>query len=173
MATDLNSLMEYVKKGDETAFEQLYLSTKKQLFFTLLAIVKDYRLAEDLMQDTYIKLRLNPEGYRANTNALGYILTVGRNLALNEYNRRKREVATDFTDKEYMLGDYTINGDVTTINYILKLLDVDEREIVILYTISGFKHNEIARITGKPLGTVLWMYSKAMKKLRKKLKEEE
>ena len=49
----------------------------------------------------------------------------------------------------------------------LKNLSDEERQIVMLHAVSGFKHREIARLLEMPLSTVLSKYNRAMKKLRK------
>ncbi|MFA7417825.1 MAG: sigma-70 family RNA polymerase sigma factor, partial [Acholeplasma sp.] len=52
---------------------------------------------------------------------------------------------------------------------ILDLLDEIEKEVVTLHIINDLKFREIAKILKKPLGTVLWIYNKAIKKLRDKV----
>ena len=60
----------------------------------------------------------------------------------------------------------------TEINNILKELDDISREIVVLHTINDLKFKEIAKIVDKPLGTVLWIYNKAIKDLKRKVGAE-
>lgn len=47
----------------------------------------------------------------------------------------------------------------------------DEREILLLHALSGFKHREIAELTKRPLSTILSKYHRALKKMRAALKE--
>jgi RNA polymerase sigma-70 factor (ECF subfamily) len=54
----------------------------------------------------------------------------------------------------------------------LTILDIEEREIILLHAISGFKHREIAGNLGISLGTVLSKYHRGLNKLRKYLKEQ-
>lgn len=174
MATNLNLLMEYVKNGDEDAFEEIYCLFKDRVFYTILAILKDYHLSEDIMQDVFIRIRQNIQSYIKGTNAAAWIITIARNTALNEYKRRLKETPVDISQSEYLFDSYTIDNKGTPLlNEMLKTLDVREREIVTLYVIGGFKHHEIAKIVSRPLGTVLWLYNKAIKKLRKELGKEE
>lgn len=56
---------------------------------------------------------------------------------------------------------------------VLSRLSVEERQIVILHSVEGFKHREIAQILDLPLGTALSKYHRALSKLRKMLEEEE
>ena len=57
MQKNLDELLERIKRGDEEAFGELYRQTSRQVFAYLLTIVDEYHTAEDLTQDTYIKIR--------------------------------------------------------------------------------------------------------------------
>jgi RNA polymerase sigma-70 factor (ECF subfamily) len=163
-----------MQQGSEDAFEMVYHLTKKQVFFTIYAIVKDYGLAEELMQDTYIKIRQNCATYQKNTNAKAWIVRIARNLAINAYHKRKKELITDEVENDYLFQNS--NEETLLNNMLLKQLllhlQVDERQVVILHTL-GYKHREIATTLKKPLGTVLWLYNKAIKKLSKEVQSNE
>lgn len=170
----LDEKMLLLQRGDETAFEEIYDETRKGLFSFILSICKNYHTAEDVMQTTYIRLRLSIATYRAGSNALAWLYTIAKNLTLNEINKRKREVFSDFDDSDSKFGEYTMDDNLTgsVFEVMNKTLNEDERQIVSLYLISGFKHREIAEIMGKPLGTVLWSYRNALGKIRKQLEKE-
>ena len=51
-------------------------------------------------------------------------------------------------------------------------LDTEEREIVLLHVVSDTKFKDIAQILGKPLGTVLWLYNRAIRKMRQDVGKE-
>ncbi|MBO6061992.1 MAG: RNA polymerase sigma factor, partial [Clostridia bacterium] len=53
----------------------------------------------------------------------------------------------------------------------LKTLSEDERQVILLHAVSGFKHRETASLLGLPLGSVLSLHSRARKKLKKHLQE--
>jgi len=166
----LEKSMQQMQTGNEQAFERVYNLTKKTVFFVILSIIKDYQLAEELMQDTYIKIRKNICSYKENTNALAWITVLARNTALNAYNKRKKEVITDEEDNEFLFHNNTENDllDNMLLKKLLTKLQFDERQVVILHTL-GYKHKEIAKHLKKPLGTVLWIYSKAIKKMKKEV----
>ena len=54
----------------------------------------------------------------------------------------------------------------------LNTLDFEERQIVILHSLTGMKHREIAEILDLPTGTVLSKYNRSIKKLRRELEEK-
>lgn len=170
----LEENMQKMQMGDEEAFEVVYNLTKKQVFFTIYAIIKDYGLAEELMQDTYIKIRQNISKYHLNTNANAWIVYIARNLSINAYHKRKRETITDELENEFLF--HSSNEETMLNNLLLKklltLLNVDERQVMMLHTL-GYKHREIATQINKPIGTVLWLYNKAIKKLNKEVVKNE
>ncbi len=155
------------KNRDYTHFDAFYDMTNRKVFFTIVGIVKDQMIAEDLMQDTYMQFLKKIDDINPKQNPIAYLVTIGRNNALNHYTKFKREVKGDEIF-ETIASDEVIKDDVD-IYQLLSLLDRDEREIVVLHTINGFKFREVADVMEKPLGTILWLHKKAMDKLKNKL----
>ena len=170
----LDSLIARIKeKGDENAFAEFYELTEKSLFSFLLSIVRKKEVAEDLMQDTYVRFRHNVHSYKAG-NPTAYLIQIGKNMAYNHVKRAKYETATDFSEWEPVSHEKSVEdlADTTVTDAMKKVLTTDEAQIVMLYVVAGFKHREIAEIVGKPIGTVLWTYNNSLKKLKKYLKED-
>lgn len=94
---------------------------------------------------------------------------MAHNIAINHYNKEKRLVHNDLVF-DYIKDD-TKEEFSTDIEVVEMLKDLDQlsKEIVILHVINELKFKEIANIVDKPLGTVLWIYNKAMKQLRRKV----
>lgn len=173
MDNNLERLIKRLKSGDEEAFDQIYSLTYRKIYFLVLPIIKDKSLAEDIMQDTYLKFLEKLYDYKAR-NSLAYILTIARNLAINMYNKRKREFKVD---------DYTLEGfsylehiefKVETRELIkegLSVLNETEKNIFLLHNIENLPHREIALILDKPIGTITWTYQQALRKMRKKIKD--
>ncbi|MDR3216642.1 MAG: RNA polymerase sigma factor [Clostridiaceae bacterium] len=172
---ELDKQMCLLQQGDENAFEVIYSETKRGLFSFIFSICKNYHTAEDLMQSAYIKLRASVGGYTPGSNALAWLFTIAKNLTLNELQRRKREVYSEFDAGSFELGHYTIDDKLPgqLLTTIMNTLSESESQIVLLHLVSGYKHREIAEMTGRPLGTVLWAYRNAIQKLQKVLKREE
>lgn len=171
---ELDKQMLLLQQGDEQAFEVIYNETKRGLFSFILSICKNYHTAEDIMQTTYIRLRSAISSYQAGSNALAWLYTIAKNLTLNELKKEKREVFSNFDDNDGKFGEYTLDDKISgpVFDLMTKFLTQDERQIVSLYLISGFKHREIAEMLNKPLGTVLWSYRNALSKLKKELEKE-
>ena len=170
---ELDREMLKLQQGNETAFENIYNDTKRGLFAFLLSMTRDYHLAEDMMQTSYIRLRTTISQYRAGSNAYAWLYTIAKNVTINEINRRKRESVTDTTDDDGRFGSYDMEeADSPVTKAMNKVLSDEERQIVTLHVISGFKHREIAETLEKSLGTVLWAYNNALAKIKKELQKE-
>ena len=151
-------------------FDTFYSLTKQQVFFAIYAIVKDQSVAEDLLQDTYMRFLEKIDHFKDGHNPVSYMTSIGRNLAINYYNQKKKEIVSD--DYIDMIPSPEVETeDDPDILALLDLLTQDEREIVVMHVINDLKFREIAEVTQKPLGTVLWIYNKAMKYLKEKVGE--
>ena len=166
---NIDDIINELRVANYAHFDEFYNSTKKNVFFSIAAIVKDNSTIDDLMQDTYIKFLENISKYQSKTSINAYLSTIAHNIAINYYNREKRLVH----DEEVI--DYISDDTKKKNNYeeiealeLLKSLDPVSKEIVVLHTINDLKFKEIANIVNKPLGTVLWIYNKALKELKKK-----
>lgn len=176
---DKKLLDEYLiklKRGDNDAFDGIYHLTKRGVFSLVLSIVKNPYAAEDIMQDTYLKIKEKILYYKDGTNGYAWILTIARNLCLNYLNKNNKIDVLDTTEHEYLTAvtDKNFEKDDMPIFKIAKNhLNDFELQVVILYSVYGYKHREIANALNKPLGSVLWTYNNAIKKLQKVLKKED
>ncbi|TVP85882.1 MAG: RNA polymerase sigma factor [Acholeplasmataceae bacterium] len=167
----IKEIVKQLKVQDQRQFDIFYDATKKAVFYAVAGIIRDENLIEDIMQETYMKFLSNIDKVDENGNVVAYLSMIARNLALDMYNRRKREVyGDDLMDQMPDLRPEPEPDDQEVFK-ILDLLDDDAKEIVILHVINELKFREIAVIVDKPLGTVLWKYNKAIKTLKGKVGE--
>ena len=166
-------LLERIKNHDDEAFVILYEDTKYSVFSIIYAIVKNRHVTEDLMQDTYMKMLQKIHQYNGRVKFSTWLLTIAKNLAIDHYRRHSKSITLDIQEQEYLFPhhDDKLDEKMESEMY-LNVLDDEERQIVILKVVSDLKHHEIAKIVGKPIGTVMWIYQKAIKKMQR-LKEEE
>ena len=94
------------------------------------------------------------------------MLQIVKNLALDELRRRKRERERLADADKADSASYEFSEN-TALEYMMRSLNGEEREIVLLHVFWGYKHREIAKKLNLPLGTVTWRYNKAIKKLEK------
>lgn len=178
---ELDYLFTKLMHGDESAFEKIYLETRKGVFSFIYSICKNYATSEDLMQDTYIRVRAAINTYKPGSNGLAWLFTIAKNLTLNELNKQKKVTPTDIEDPTFKAPEQYVqdtdgtddDDDDSLIKLANKVLKDEERQIVMLHVVSDMKHREIADMLGKPLGTVLWAYRNALKKLKDAYEKEE
>lgn len=162
---EMKIIIKELKENNLENFDKFYELTKRQLFVAIMPILKNRENVEDIMQDTYMRFLQNIHKYKENTNVVAFIVTIGRNLAINQYNKAKREQNYDLSQYHKELS----NKDTPLMDLVYETLEKEELEVFILHVIDELKHREIAKIMKKPLGTITWLYNKAIKKLKKKI----
>jgi len=162
----LESSMQKLKQGDIKALDEIFRITSDVVYIMAYSILKNKERAEDIVQDTYIRVYKKIHKYNPNTNAAGWICRIARNLSCDEYVRR-RDISLEVFEGNLL--DSHASERLTESVYLKTVFDTlnqDEREVVALFAVGSFKHREIAQILGKPMGTVQWIYNKAVKKLK-------
>lgn len=165
-------LIANMAKGDTEALELLFKQTKSVVYGFALSIVKHHENAEDVLQDTYVKLFQGAKTYNPQGKPMAWIMTITKNTALMKL-RRQNEVA--FPENVEISSDENFSEnsiDRIILKMALSYLSLEEREIVVLHAISGLKHRELSEVLGLPLPTVLSKYRRALAKLRKRLEAE-
>lgn len=167
-----DELIERIAQGDQEAFHKLYEETSSLVFGYALSILKDKHKAEDVMQDTYIKVYSNAGSYTGKGKPMAWILTITRNLALMNFRQKQHENIDDDQYQSIYDMPHIHSENKMLVDHLLSRLSDEEREIVMLHAMSELKHREIAALTGLPLSTVLSKYNRAIAKLREFIKEE-
>lgn len=164
-----------IADNDMEAFGELYQITQKSVYSFALSILKNHEDAMDVLQETYIKIRGAAHLYRPMGKPLAWVFTITRNLAMSKIRTRGRTspIPEEVMEDDLAFSYVTDKDDKLVLQASLKILDTEERMIILLHAISGFKHREIADNLGLSLGTVLSKYHRGLNKLRKYLKEQE
>ena len=166
-------LLHLVGQGDSEAFEVLYRSTEKAVYALALSILKNPHDAEDIVQETYLKVRAAAHLYVPQGKPLAWLFTITKNLCRDLLRGQSRtEAAPDGAEDDLRFSYVSDPTDRLVLEAALKALGEEERQVVLLHAASGLKHREIARNLGLPLSTVLSRYSRALKKLQRYLTEE-
>ncbi len=166
----LENIAAEIANGSDAAFDTLYRETSRGVFAFLYSMVRNRWDAEDLTQDTYLKVKINILQYRQGTNFRAWLFQIAKNLALNHLKAASRtapligEVADEETPSASCETNFFFED-------LKKVLTEEEYRIVVLHDVSGFKHREIAKLMEKPIGTILWLYNRAAGKIKKFVKE--
>ena len=165
----LNEVFLELKRGDQTHFNWFYENSKKQLFYNILSYTKNYELSEDLLQETYVKFLTNIKNIDDKVNVLGYLMVMSKNITL-DYFKKNNRIET-LNEEDISFEDNKIH-ETMLVSKIKEILNDTEFKILILHILGELTFNEIKDIVKKPLGTVLWIYNKSLKKIRKELNYE-
>ncbi len=166
---DLKELLIQLQNDKMEYFDEFYNLTKNKVFYMAYSILQDYHLSEDILQDTYIKFLKHKKKVKVDGNILSYLLEISKNLSLNYVNKHKKVVNIDNIVFKYEEQYQEKFEELKLVQDMKKILNENEFQIVILKIINELTNNEIAQLLNKPLGTVLWTYNNAIKKLRRDL----
>jgi RNA polymerase sigma-70 factor (ECF subfamily) len=174
-----NDLMYDFSVGREDAFREIVFRYKNKLYnYLLKGLIQDKDIAEDIVQETFIKVFKSKDKYKPIFQFSTWIYSICRNLALNSIRDNKKVLRLDYEydDKEPVAIDD--NAEVTLENEelesildsIVSKLSANYREAVILRYLNNLSYKEIAKITGKNENTLKSLCKRAIEKIKEELK---
>ena len=163
---NMDECIKKIANGDMTALKRLYDVLRVPIYKFALSIVKSPMLAEDIAQETFLRIMANIQVYRPKGKPRAWIFSIVHNLAISELRKK-----TKFVDIEeaYNLSDTSVDFSVSEGLVLLDSLNPDEKEIVCLHILADLKHYDIAKILNMPYEQVRWKYAYSLKKLKKYL----
>jgi RNA polymerase sigma-70 factor (ECF subfamily) len=179
-------LMSQFQAGVVEAFDILVSRYKDPLTNYIYRFLGDMKECEDLLQETFLRVYRNRHSYRRIAKYSTWLYTIAGNLARSEYRKRKRRrlyslqsVNRDEEEYEVEIPDETFSPDRHTesvfqdqyIQDALKEIPEEFREVVVLRDVQQLAYEEIAEITGLPMGTVKSRINRGRTKLQVLLKD--
>lgn len=168
---DLEELLRQIALGSQQAFEELYRATDSAIYGYALSLTKNHHEAQDVMMDTYLKIRCAAHLYMPMGKPMAWILTITKNIARTKLRSAGRQIPLDDLEETTPSFDRD-SEEAVALEQAMKVLGDQERQILILHAVTGLKHREIAEMLGMPLATVLSKYARSLKKLKKALEED-
>ena len=165
---EVSHYLERIALNDIEAFNELYDLINNNVYSFALSILKNSEDAKDVMQEVFITIYHNAFKYQNQNKPMAWILTITKNIAYNKIRSNKKTINVE--EIEFITKPN--HDDKILIEYLLNNLNDDERNIIILHAMNGFKFNEIAKILDLKLTTTLSKYHRAIKKLKELAKEE-
>ncbi len=155
-------LMQRVARQDRAAFAELYAATSSKLFGVVLRILRRRDLADEVLQEAYVKIWERAADYRPETGAvITWITTIARNRALDEARRKRPDSVEDHpeilniaTDAESALAAVMRGEDGQRLTDCLKRLEPARRDMVLLAYCEGLSREELAEKYGQPVNTI-------------------
>lgn len=176
----LASLIEEMRAGNERALETLYEMTVGKLYALASAILRQTDDAEDVVCATYAQAWENAARFdRTKGSALAWLQVICRSRALDLLRRRRTQTQSladprlDSTESDAVGADDLISlmEQRSRVHAALSQLTIERRLLVSLAFLRDLTHNEIAELTGMPLGTVKSHLRRAFAQMREHLEE--
>jgi RNA polymerase sigma-70 factor, ECF subfamily len=183
------SLMLRYRDGDVRAFELLVTRHRKALFNFILRFVRDTAAAEDVTQETFLRLVKGADAYERQAKFTTWLYTIARNLCVDAARRGKHRKAASLDaplgdeDGSASLLDLVPDGAAgvdrqaqsrelaVRLRQAIEALPDEQREIFLLREVADLQFNEIANVIGCPENTVKSRMRYALEKLREALEE--
>jgi len=181
-----NELVARFVSGDMNSIEQLIQRYRKQVYTYVLLLVKNNHLAEDIFQDTFIKVikSLDAGKYQDNGKFLAWVLRIAHNLVIDHYRKEKQlnAVSRDnfgldiLNSRKYAERDAEeniINRQIRKdIRELIDSLPQEQKEVLILRQYCELSFKEIAEHTNVSINTALGRMRYALINLRRLVKEK-
>ena len=179
-------LVSVFKNGKVEAFNELVGRFKDPLVNFVFRYLGDYDAADDVVQDTFVRVYRHIDQYQPIAKFSTWIYTIATNLARTQYQKRKRWGLFSFGHRddedddrgnelrdEQLLPDAIANGSLLHehIQQALNKLAPVFREAIVLYEIEEKSYEEICEITGQNMGTVKSRLNRARAKLQVLLRD--
>ena len=180
-----NELIARYVDGDENSLKQLINRHQKKIFSYILMSVKNRELAEDIFQDTFIKVinTLKSDNYKEEGKFLQWVMRIANNLKIDYYRKVQRmpvfESNSDFNIFDVLNGtDPSIEQKIITeqiysdVKNLVQYLPEEQREVLEMRIYDDVSFKDIAEITGVSINTALGRMRYALINLRKLIKEK-
>lgn len=179
--TDSQLVVQY-KSGSEKAFETLLRRHRSRIYTAIYLIVKDRYVAEDLLQDTFVKAvnMINSGRYNEEGKFLPWLSRIAHNMAIDHFRKCKRypEVVMEdgsplleslnFADPSFETKQ-SLRDTKSQLRSLIKQLPKEQREVLIMRQFLDLSFQEIADRTGVSINTALGRMRYALINLRKKM----
>ncbi len=176
IANDEQALLSRLQQGDEKALEELYECLKVNIFSLAFQMLKSKEEAEEVLQDTFLKLFKKADGYKPRRGSVrAYIYTIARNECISRLRAKQVRPQVDESWQTETIEDIVHKenkADPVDQIVIAKALDhlrEEDRDLVRQAFFCGYSHRELANSMGLPLGTVKTRIRQALLRMRRYL----
>jgi len=185
MISDYELIQRFIG-GEQSCFEQIIHRHKNKVFGYINLYIHDQALAEDLFQDTFMKViqSVRAGRYYDNGKFLSWVMRIAHNLIIDHFRRVKQmntisndNYESDLFNTKKMAEDTVEDNMIRKqiqkdVRKIINLLPDDQREVVILRHYAGMSFKEIAQLTDVSINTALGRMRYALINMRKLMEEK-
>lgn len=176
---DINLLAEQFKQKDEKAFEALYNMYSESMIGVIFNIVKDTAIAEEVMQDVFIKAWNNSESYSVKKGRFfTWILNIARNASIDKIRSKSYKDSNKNLDVDFFVDIIESNDDLDRstdsigIKQFISQLSEKCKKIIDLLYLKGYTQKEASETLEMPIGTIKTNNRNCIKELRVMLEVE-
>lgn len=169
-------LVDMLKQRTQTAFNYLYDNYSASLYTVIVSILQDRELANDVLQEVFIKIWRQIEQYNADKGRLfTWMINISRNASIDtlrskSYNSQKQN--RELTENVYSAaGSVNIETDKIGLRKVIMGLKEEHKVLIELAYFQGYTQDEISKLLSMPLGTVKTRLRSALIYLRELLKK--
>ena len=172
------------RNGNEAAFNLLVDRYQSKVFTTIFLIVKDQDVAEDLLQDVFVKVlhTFNSDKYNEEGKFQPWVMRIAHNMAIDHFRKAKRYPTILLEDGSNLLNSLSFAEDsseeqrikeetLAWVRDLIEELPEAQKEVVILRHYMDMSFQEIAEQTGVSINTALGRMRYALNHIRKKMKQ--
>ena len=164
----LEALMQGYQQSDAEAAAMLVTTLSPEIYQFYVGYVRDRALAEDLLQDFWLRMHGARHTYRPGEPVLPWVYAIARRVRIDHYRRSRRRRYHELQSER--LPEAAVRqerlGTSPEIRDLLKRLPAAQREVILLLKVSGLSLEEAARATGSSVGAVKQKAHRAYEKLR-------
>jgi RNA polymerase sigma-70 factor (ECF subfamily) len=177
-APDEQELVSRARRGDLAAFEVLYRRTSGRVFAICMRMTGDTERAKELMQDAYVRAWERLASFRGESAFTSWLHRLAVNVVLATIRSERRRGArfgampdafeeTDHGDRGARAAAVHHRLDLET---AIAMLPPGARRVFVLHDVEGYRHEEIARLTGAAAGTIRAQLHRARKLMMEALR---
>jgi RNA polymerase sigma factor (sigma-70 family) len=173
-------------RGDESSLQELIVRHQRKIFTSILILVKDKEQAEDIFQETFIKVinTLRSGNYQEEGKFLPWVIRIAHNLVIDHFRKQKRMQLVRDTEEYSVMDTLRLTDDNVEdklilnqihkeVRQLIELLPFDQREVVIMRHYGDMSFKEIADCTNVSINTSLGRMRYALINLRKLIGEKQ
>lgn len=168
------ALMQDVRAGSVIAFQTLYERHHRAVFNFLLHFLGDRSTAEDLLQETFLRVFVHREAYRPTAAFRTWLFTIARNLLIDRLRRAGAHPESPDDESLQEVADPSqsplaeLEGRALgeRLQLAVTCLPPFQRAVVLLSRFAGLSHEEIAQVTGASPGAVRVALHRGLRRLR-------
>jgi len=184
--TNDSELIRNFKSGDTRALDLLIQRYKDKIFTSIFMLVRDKYLAEDLFQNTFIKVidTIRNGNYNEEGKFLPWVIRIAHNLCLDHFRKVKRSPAIKSADNDSIFEGFVGTEEGPNVRMekrqahdkvrrLVDLLPHDQREVIVLRHFAGLSFKEVATLTDCSINTALGRMRYALINLRRMVDEKQ